>query len=324
MIPKTGKILISKIGIKIEKKLKELDLRPAISSRKFLKIHKTNKHRYFTPCLDKENKKLAFYVRLHNNLDAKEKFIREINFLKKLKKTNLKIKKLVPEIKDYGVEEDFEWFLREYLEGLPLGHSWNLTQKLFPGMVRKIIRAIFDISEIPPDIIPRLKKFHSENYLSQKVYKNLVRKKIVPAELSEKIQNFIKSNFSLLEKENKYFCHGDLNLGNILSDRKEIWIIDWELIHLNNFAYDIGYLWAHLWEAKRTFRQKLMKSYIDDLSPLKFQKFKILLPIVTSYLSLGGIELKKEKEKIRVFEKRRKFYLNLLKNCLVFGNLIKI
>ncbi|KPJ57367.1 hypothetical protein AMJ49_02140 [Parcubacteria bacterium DG_74_2] len=323
IIPKAGRILIPKIGDKIERKLKELNLRPETSPRKFLKIYKTGKHRYFSPCLTKEKEKFAFYARLHNNLDAKRKFIREINFLRKLKKINLKIKRITPEIINYRIEEDFEWFFREYPEGPPLGYRRNLTQKPFPGMVRKIIRAIFDVSKIHPKIFPGLKRFSFQNYLALGVYEDFAKKKIVPKNLSEKILRFIKENLSLLEKENKYFCHGDLNLGNILSDGKEIWIIDWELIHLNNFVYDIGYLWAHLWEAKRYFRQKLIKAYINRLSSHKFQKFKKILPIVVSYLSLGGIEQKKEREKIKILKKRRRFYLNLLKNCLNFEKLIK-
>jgi hypothetical protein len=36
----------------------------------------------------------------------KTKLIREIKFLKKLKKSKLKIKKIVPEIINYGIEKD--------------------------------------------------------------------------------------------------------------------------------------------------------------------------------------------------------------------------
>ena len=92
----------------------------------------------------------------------------------------------------------------------------------------------------------------------------------------------------LLEKENHYISQGDLNLDNIIIDEKNNpWLIDWELIHLNNFAYDIGYLWAHLWEAKKEFRQKLISKYIKHLNKNELLKFKKLLQVVASYLSLG-------------------------------------
>lgn len=317
-IPKVGSILIPEIENKIEQKLKDLNLKPEISIKKFLRLYK--KHRYFTSCF-KGNKKIVFYSRLHNNLDAKEKFIREIEFLRKLKKKKLKIKKIVPKILNYGIEKDFEWYSREYLQGLSLKESQNLIKK--PFLVKKIVKTIFDISKISPKIFPKLKKFNFQNYLAIGIHKGLVKKRIISKTLSEKILNLTKENLPLLEKENKYFCHGDLNLGNILSDGKRIWIVDWELIHLNNFAYDIAYLFVNSWKEKRSFRRKLIQTYINQLSNSKFKKFKKILPTIISYFSSGGILQKESREKKSSFEKRRRFYINLLKNCLNFNKLIK-
>jgi hypothetical protein len=308
-------ILIPKIEKKIEIKLKELQLNPEITPREFLKIHKTGKHRYFSPCLEKDGKIVAFYARLHDNLDAKEKFIREINFLKRLKGINSKIKKIVPAILNYGVEKDFEWLKREYPKASPLGRSRELIQRPSPELIKEITGSILEISKISPRNFPGLKNFDCQNYLSKGEYEGLQKRGIISEELRKKIFKMIKGNLPLLEKENRYFCHGDMNLGNILSDKKDIWFIDWELIHLNNFAYDIGYFWAYLWEAKISFRQKLIKSFIRNLDSQKFLKFKKLLPIVVSYLSLGGIEYRKGREKIKILEKRRNFYLRLLENC---------
>ncbi|PIP23750.1 MAG: hypothetical protein COX90_03935 [Candidatus Nealsonbacteria bacterium CG_4_10_14_0_2_um_filter_38_17] len=323
MILKVGSILISEIDKKIERKLQELNLKPEISPQKFLKIHNVKKHRYFSPCLTAEGGKVAFYGRLHNNLDAKGKFIREIIFLKKIKKANLKIKEIVPKIIDYGIEKDFEWLEREYPKGPPLGHSRNLIQKPFPGMIKKIIKTLFEISKIPPKTFPNLKKFRCQNYLPP-LYEEFANKCIIKSDLSKKILKLVKEDLPLIEKENKYFCHGDLNLGNILSEGKDIWIIDWELIHFNNFAYDIGYLWTHLWEAKRSFRQKVLRSYINHLNFQDLLKFKKILPVVTSYFSLQSIKYKEEKEKAAILRKRRRFYLSLLNNCLDFNKLIKV
>jgi len=184
-LPRAGSILIPKIKEKIEKKLKELGLSPEISIAEFLKAHDTGKHRYFSPCLTREGKKVAFYGRLHNNLDAKGKFIREINFFKKIQKSNLEIKTVVPKIIDYGIEKDFEWFEREFGPGSPLGHSRNLVQKPFPGMIEKIMKALFEISKISPKTFPYLKKFHCQRYLSP-LYEELTKKSILKRELSKK------------------------------------------------------------------------------------------------------------------------------------------
>jgi len=319
------KILIPGIDEKIEKILRGLELKTEVSPENFLKIHKTGKHRYSTEALSPEGERVAFYARLHDNLDAKEKFTREIVFLERIRKSNFPIKKVIPKIINWGIEKDFEWLVREYPTAPPLGQSRNLTQKPFPGMVRKITKLVLEISDISPKTVRGLRKFNCQNYLSKNLYKGLVDKKILTKDLTQNILEIIKKSIPLAQKENHYFCHGDLNLGNILADKKEIWLIDWELIQLNNFSYDIGYLWAHLWEAKKEFRRSLVESFIKKLPPERLWKFKKLLPLVVSYLSLGGIELKKEDEKKELFKKRRNFYINLLKNCTKgFNQLIKV
>jgi len=319
---KVGNILIPKIKEKIKKKQKELNLKPIISPAGFLKIHKTGKHRYFSPCLTNKGKKVVFFARLHNNLDAKIKFKTDIEFLEKIRKKNFKIKKFVPELINFGIEKDFEWLVRKYPEEPPLGTSRNISREITQKTIEKIAKIVFEISKISPQKLSiKLRKFDFKNYLPLKTYLKLVEENLISKETAENIGKMIKKNFPLLKKENSYFSHGDLNLGNILSDGKNFWVIDWELIRLNNFAYDIGYLWAHLWEAKREIRKKLMENYIKNLNSEKLEKFKKLLPIVASYISLGGILTKKKGES---FTKRRKFYKNLLENCLDFDKLIKV
>jgi thiamine kinase-like enzyme len=321
-LPKTGNILIPKIGEKIEGKLRELKLKPEISPKEFLKIHKSGKHRYFSVCQTKEGKKVGFYSRLHFNLDAKNKIVQEIKFLSKLKESNLEIKKIIPQIRDFGIEKDFEWFVREFPVGEPLGYSRELLQKIDLKLVPKIVKIIFEILKIPANFFPEIKSFKVENYLAKNVYSQLVNNGILEKSLADSIQNFIKKNLIFLKKENKYFSHGDLNLGNIISDGKNIWLIDWELIHLNNFAYDIGYLWSHLWQTKRFFRQNLISEFLRKLPREKIGKFKILFPTVASFLALGGIRFK-EKKKLDA-EKRRKFYSQVFENCFNFEKLIKL
>lgn len=321
-IPKVGNILIPQIDKKIEKKLKELKLIPEISPKEFLAKYKNRKHRYFSPCYKENGEKVAFYSRLHFNLDAKNKVIQEIKFLEKLKKTKLKIKKIIPQITDFGVEKDFEWFQREFPPGKPLGQSRSLEQKLDKKIIPKIVKIIFEISKIPPNFLRDLKKFEIKNYLAINVYKELIEKNFLKKELALSIQNSIKRNFSLLKKENKYFCHGDLNLGNIIYDGKNISLIDWELIHLNNFAYDIGYFWAHLWQGKRELRQNLITTYLKKLSSENLKKFKIFFPIVTSFLALGGIKFKEKKKSL--MDKRKKFYSEIFGNFFNFEKLIKL
>lgn len=321
-IPKVGNILIPGIKKKIEKTLEKLKLKPEISIDNFLAKFKTKKHRYCTICESEEGKKVVFYSRLHFNLDAKEKVIREIKFLEKLKRSDLKIKEVVPEIIEWKIEKSFEWYLRNLSPGEPLGQRRILQQKLDKKIISKIAKIILEISKIPQDFIKPLKEFNVENYLAKKVYQELLKKKLLKRELVNSIQSFIEKNLSFLKKENKYFSHGDLNLGNLIYDGKKVFLIDWELIHINNFAFDIGYFWSHLWQAKKEIRRSLVQEYLKEIPKTQFEKFKVLFPIVTSFLALGGIQFKEEKKFL--FNLRQRFYSKVFENFFNFEKLIKL
>ena len=324
---KGKKILIPNIEIKIDKKIKELEIFPKIPTFEFFRTHGELKHRYFSPCETREGKMVAFYARCHDNPDAQKKFIREAKFLKKIQETNYSIKKVIPKIIKSGKKKDFEWMLREYITGAALGHSRKVSLALTKKQVKELTTLIPKISRIPPDSFSslKLKKFNCRNYLAEDLYSFLSKKGVISKMVEKKLIKTIKKTMPLVEKENRYFCQGDLNLGNIILDKeRKIWIIDWELIHVNNFAYDIGYLWAHLWEIKKELRKKLISEYIKKLNKQQFLKFKKLLPVVASYLSLGGIQIEQRKEKEERFRKRRKFYKKLLINCTkTFEELIK-
>jgi thiamine kinase-like enzyme len=311
-------ILIPKIEAKIDKKLKSLQLSPQITPRSFFKKYKDSKHRYFSPCKNQEGSLFAFYARCHNNEDAKKKFIQEINFLNSIKETKLSINNSIPKIIKSRKGNDFEWMLREYIKGKTLDSSRKLAFAPQRKTINQLVLLISEIKKIKlkQSSSLKLKKFTIKNYLSESLYTHLSKKKIISSSLSKKSIKNINSTMPLLEKENHYISQGDLNLDNIIIDEKNNpWLIDWELIHLNNFAYDIGYLWAHLWETKKEFRQKLISKYIKHLNKNELLKFKKLLPVVTSYLSLGGICIEHSKEKKTELEKRRAFYIRLLINC---------
>ncbi len=321
------KILIPNIKKKIERKIKELGFKPKISPSQFFKIHGQNKHRYFSPVETQKGKLVAFYARCHNNIDAKEKFIREAKFLRQIQESNSPIKRVIPKILNWNKEKDFEWMFREYITGTPMGHSRKITLAPTKKQIKELTTLIPKISRIPSSSFSgsKLKKFNCQNYLTENLYVSFLKRGIISQVIEEKLVKIIKETMPLLKKENHYLAQGDLNLGNIIIDKKNnVWIIDWELVHINNFAYDIGYLWAHLWGVKKELRKKLISEYLKNLNKEQLLKFKKLLPIVASYLSLGGIQIKHTKESKENFKKRRRFYTNLLTNCTKkFEELIK-
>jgi tRNA A-37 threonylcarbamoyl transferase component Bud32 len=311
-LPRGGLILIPKIGEKIEKVLEKLSLKPEISPREFLKIHKNKKHRYFSPCLTESGERVIFFARLHFNLDAKSKFKNEIKFLKKAE--NLKLSFKIPRLLDFGIEKDFEWLVREYPQGKTV-----FEESTFPKMIP---RAISEISGIKKDLFFPLKKFKVKRYLNFNLRRNLVKSGTISKDLSEKLGILVKKNFPILKKENEYFCHGDLNPKNIIIFKDKLWIIDWEAIHQNNFAFDIAYFWVWFWKEKEK-RKFLIKEYLKNLKQRKREIFQRIFPLVVAYFCEREIRFKKEEESKEDFEKRKETLISFLENCAKgFENLI--
>jgi len=324
--------LIPGIDQKVTNILKRLNLKPLVSVKEFINKTKGGKHRYLSLCTDKEGKRLIFYARLHKNPDAKRKMITEISFLKKLKEKSLRskieISKYIPQLYLAKIERDFEWFTREYLPYSPLGTNERLRKKIKKEDILILAEAIYQIKKTPLSKFQGVpfRKFPLKNYFEvQNSIPYLQKKKILNKKLSEKIIGCFEENKILLKKENKYFSHGDFNLGNLIISKENLKILDWESIQINNFAFDIAYLFTHLWQAKKQIRKKLIENYLKLLSPKGKIAFKKIFPIVVFHLAVGGIEAKPAEVSFSFLKKRKEFFKKLLKNtALGFNKLISV
>jgi thiamine kinase-like enzyme len=316
-------MLIPKIEEKIEKILQKLELDADISPASFVEKRGLKKHRYFSLCTDKKKERSIFFARIHNNSNAKKKFITEIAFLNYAKKSNSKIKKIVPNIKNSEIKKDFEWLERDIIKPKPLFDQKKELNFIFKKIDKKLSFSVFEISQLDASCL-NFDKFNWKNYLNSSIPKKLVGGKIISKKISLEIEDLVKRNFILLQKENKYLSHGDLTLENIISDGKKIWIIDWERASLNNYSYDIGFLWSHLWEYKK-IRKNLINHYLKKIDKKYLANFKILFRITVSYLALGEILLDVDKEKLINRKKRKNFFKKVLINSSNnFENLTKI
>jgi len=330
--------LIPNISQKTSNILKKLNIKALVSPKKFIKKTNGGKHRYISVCTDGKGQKLIFYARLHKNLDAKRKMIAEISFLKKCsaklqicsskKGKRLEVLKYIPKLYLAKIERDFEWFTREYFPGSPLGTNEQLRKKVEKKNVPIIARAIWQIKDTSLSRFQTLslRKFVFKDYLDvQNSIFDLQKKKILNKKLSEEIIKRFKKNCSLLKIENRYLSHGDFNLGNLIIQKGDLKILDWESIQINNFAFDIAYLFSHLWQSRKEIRKRLIESYLELLSPKEKIVFKKLFPIVIFYLAVGGIEAKPVEISPLLFKKRKEFFKKLLKNtALGFNQLISV
>ena len=313
--------LIPGIREKIDKKIRELKLKPLITPQEFIAKAKGEKHRYSSVCQDKNGKLVVFYARLHQNEDAKEKVTKEVLFGKKLKseefRKHLPFSNFLPKYFKGNIENDFEWFTREYIKDKPLGINEKLTKRIDRKEIELISLAAYQISETDISLMQDMHLpissvrdyIQTLSHLEKSQNKELLENKNYIQQLSR----LIEQTHTLLKKENKYLSHGDFNLGNIIETEKKLKIIDWESMKINNFAFDIAYLFMHLWEGERKLRKDLIEKYMSLLPQSKRENFRILFQIVVAYLAIGGINVKPREIEVKRLKKRKKFFLAALK-----------
>ncbi len=314
----SGNILIPDIGRKIARVLGRLKLKPAVTPRAFLNQVNTAKHRYFTAARATDGTTVAFYARLHDNPDARNKFLTEIAVLKQFARRRLPFAAIAPQFFASGRQPDFEWFTREHIAGPAVGHSRHLTGRLSGTIVSQLAHGIAGIAQCPPrDLGVKLPAFNPQNYAIAQQCWGLTQNTRVPPATCRGLTRLVSRSLPLLTAENRALVHGDLNLGNILVPRGIVRIVDWELMHINNFAYDIGYLWVHLWEAQPRFRRQLLTRYARHLPTRRLRRFRQLFPLVVAYLAIGGIPYRQRREVSLTAQRRRqRYHLRLLTNCL--------
>jgi thiamine kinase-like enzyme len=305
--------LIPKIEEKINKVLEEKKLLPLETPEDFIKRTKKRKHRYSTICQDKEGRKFIFYARLHDSPFERERMITEVKLAKAL------IKKRVdffPRYFDGKIEKDFEWVLREYFEEDPIEDRKNierLRKKISRDEISRICQVLFKFQQIKISDFPFLKKFDLKKY--SKLPAQIEKERIFSKEELRKLKKLLKENFKILREENKYFCHGDFQIGNIILFNKKIKIIDLEGVKISNFAFDICFLWARLWRERKTAKE-ILKNFYEILPKRKKERFKILFRLNSLFIGFHSFVQKPKEYDLKTIKKRREFFLRVLKKSL--------
>lgn len=314
----SGNILIPGIGRKIAGVLRQQQLQPDDPPAAFLKRVGTNKHRYFTAARASDGRMVAFYARLHDNPDAQRKFLTEVTVLRRLNRLPLSFARAAPRLLSSGRATDFEWFTRELIDGNPLGRSRQLYERVAASTITQLAQTVADISRYPATRLSRrLPAFDPANYRIEGLCYGLARQRTLPQATCRGIAQLVARRHALLRAENRYLAHGDLNLGNLIVAGDRVRIVDWELTQRNNLAYDVGYLWVHLWQAPRRLRRQLIRTFLRSLPPNRRQTFHQLFPVVVAYLAVGGVPYREHRREPRAVQHRRqRYHLQLLRNCL--------
>lgn len=299
---------------------KELDLNLSKKNLENLADSVTAEKRFYTDVIGNE---LFLKAKLQEKIKVKRDLEREITTYKFLNKHSGK-KRFFPKLLKNGKYKNVFWFLLEKEKGIFAGNmdenfgmKKEFLSKVSPSYFAK---TIFSYQKIKPKF-PLYRQggwwyrqdfnYHKIKFLDQfinsKWNKNLISEK--DAILAKKI---IKKNKKLLDDEAKYLSHGDLYPNNLIfNDDNEFIILDWGLANLNNFSFDVAfvYLMAH---RSTVWQKKFLKTY-SILQ--KEDKFKNLFKIASISLSLRFADqyyrlFKKNPKKnlFSIFEKQIKIF----------------
>jgi thiamine kinase-like enzyme len=306
--------LIPKIAKKINEILKKRGLFPLESPENFIKRTYGRKHRYSSVCQDKKGRKFIFYARLHDSPVERERMITEVKLARVLMKKRYDF---FSRYFDGKIEKDFEWVLREFFEEDPIEDKKNiekLRRKISREEILRICQVLLKFQKIKISDFQFLKKFDLKKY--SKLPEQIEKERIFSGEEVKKLKKFLKENFKILREENKYFCHGDFQIGNIiLFNNKKIKIIDLESAKISNFAFDVCFLWARLWR-ERKIAKEILKNFYEILSKRKRKRFEILFRLNSFFIGFHSFVQKPREYDRKMIKKRREFFLNVLKKSL--------
>lgn len=302
--------LIAKIDRKIEKVLKKLNLFPKETPKEFIKRTQGKKHRYSTVCENKDRQKFLFYARLHDSEREKQRMLAEIKVAQFLKKRKVSF---FPKYFLWKREKDFEWILREYFQASVLERKNDierLKRPLKESEIDQICKALILMQKLK---VSGLKKRDLKSFFE--IPQKIERAGILEKKDVEKIKNLFEKNKKLLFKENKYFCHGDFQIGNLIFEKGKLKIVDFESAHYGNFAFDACFFWMRLWrekKARRVFLQKLLKI----LPSQKKEKFKKLFWLNAFFQAFHDFSASPREYSKKMLQKRKNYFLFVLKKAL--------
>lgn len=268
----------------IETTLASLDLMPEIPPQTFIEQTMGKKHRYASVATKSSGERVLFFARLHNNEDARRKFLQDALFLKKINEKNNRLATYVPSIYESCLIKNKEWFTREHIQCPPLGNVYLAEQKLTPSDINNFLPLFDALMKIPRP------KGHSLERRGADFFRLIAEGNLhhigslySPKEKTN-IKNFLRSKYPTIQKNAQYIVHGDCHPGNILYGDSCITLIDWETVHINMREMDVAYFFVSL-SADTSFRRSFLEAHYRRRG--RKNEFRELFPIAVVFYSLN-------------------------------------
>lgn len=306
--------LIPNIQENIEKILKQLNLEPEEWPKDFIERTKGIKHRYSSVGMYK-GKKVMFYAGLHKDDYEKDRMRTETEIAKVLK--NNPVFPYFPRYLEAETSNNLDWLIREWFPSLPIEHKQNiekLKKELTNEEIKEIAKATYDMNMLDTSLFPFLNKIEKHSEAKEMGDKLDI--------LNDKERQELDTLINIdLEKEHKYFNHGDFQIGNILVFDK-IKIIDLESAVLNNFAWDIAFLTTRMWQDSKTRTQLINEFYNLVKEKGSFTSLFRLNSFIIANQSYYSEPTEYTKEQL---ETRKQYYARFIKACLKdFDSLVNL
>jgi len=311
---------------RIEKKLKELHLKPKLSIDQAIK---EKRHFFSSICYTKTGRKVFLKILLRKEKRFYLSILREIKILKLLTK-NPAFKELnIPPYLDGDSKNSPPWSIHKYIEGNIIGDFYEIyPQYQKKKYITKIINNLKVLQSVPNSVIQEVKKSVREiEIVNYKSYPKMVRdfqKNIKNLKIdSNKIYKFLSSYQDSFSSFKKVITQGDFTLANHIASGEKIYLTDWEWVRLDNIAADIAHLWLQTWRYPK-WRNNLLLSFLSGLSIKEKQEFKTAFRLTIIIQALGEIrwnaQICKKKYKKGVISASEEAIKNAIKDFNYFIN----
>jgi|GEM_PF-5846413 len=284
MKPPPQHALLPHISRRIEMTLKKLHLAPEIAPAIFIRRTHRNKHRYSSVCTDPNGKWVVFYARLHNNQDAKQKFISDIQHLRAFSKSHSLLSSRTPKIFESSMSSAGEWYVREYLVARPVGNEYQATISIPEGAAPEFAAAFHALQHIPE--LGQPEKRDGDFFLRVAEGNIQATKPVFTSTERKWLLHFLYGSFDTIEEHSHFLVHGDAHAGNLLYEGRRAMVIDWETVQHNLRTTDIGYFYAGLRQQPK-FRKRFLKDFHARISWKR--QFELLFPKSVLFFALNHI-----------------------------------
>ncbi len=285
--------ILPDIKNKIEKRLKELELKPKSSINQAIK---NERHLFSSICYTKTGKKVFFKTLLRNEKHFYLSLLREMKTVKFLTESPaFKNFNITPYL-DGNIKDSPHWFTHDYIEGDIIGDFYEIhspyQNKKYISLIVKNLRVL---QSIPKAVINKIQGAVKEiRVVNYKAYPRLVKEfrdsvKEPNLEIDfNKIYEFLADYQNYLPSFKKIITHGDFTLANHIFSKGKIYLTDWEWVRLDNIASDIAHLWIQTWLYPQ-WRKTLLSTFLSSFPNKEQEEFKKTFRLTTIIQSLAEI-----------------------------------